>query len=155
MKSKDNLPSVSIVIIGRNEAGNIQECIMSVFAMDYPQELLEVIYVDTGSTDCTLDIVRSAGVKVIEELNNTPSAALARNRGIVESNNKIIHFIDGDMRIDPSYLKKAVNKLVDGDLACVFGRVVERYADTNWISRMLNVDWRQKEEGYISAPGGG
>jgi cellulose synthase/poly-beta-1,6-N-acetylglucosamine synthase-like glycosyltransferase len=151
----DNLPDVSIVIIGRNEAGNIRECIMSALTMDYPRELLEIIYVDTGSTDGSRDIAKTTGVKVVEVSSSAPSAALARNRGLAESGNQVIHFVDGDMTIDPDYLKKAVRRLASGDVVSVIGRVIEKHADTNWISRMLNADWKNKEEGYISAPGGG
>lgn len=149
------LPAVSIVIIGRNEAGNIKECIMSAFEMDYPQDLLEIIYVDTGSTDGSQAIAMTTGAKVVAVATTAPSAALARNSGLTASRNQVVHFIDGDMTIEPGYLKKAVNRLAYGDVASVIGRMEEKHADTNWISRMLNVDWLNKEEGYINAPGGG
>ncbi len=155
MLSINSLPAASIVIIGRNEAGNIGNCIMSALEMDYPQELLEIVYVDTGSTDGTQDIARTAGVRVVEVSSPAPSAALARNRGLAESGSQIIHFVDGDMMIDPGYLRKAVEKLASGDMACVVGRVREKHAETNRFSRILNVDWKNKEEGYINAPGGG
>lgn len=155
MPTTYSLPAVSIVIIGRNEAGNIRECIMSALNMDYPQDQLEIMYVDTGSTDGSQDIARSTGVKIVEVSSPAPSAALARNRGVAESRNQVIHFVDGDMIINPGYLKKAVSWLACGDMASVVGRVIEKHADTNWISRMLNVDWKNKEEGYINAPGGG
>ncbi|MBI5237015.1 MAG: glycosyltransferase [Deltaproteobacteria bacterium] len=155
LMQQGTLPPVSVVIIGRNEADNIKECIMSAKEMDYPQELLEIIYVDTGSTDGTQDIARTAGINVVVVSSPAPSAALARNTGLKESNHQIIHFVDGDMTIDPGYLIKAVTRLSGSDMGSVIGRVIERHADTNWISRMLNIDWKKKEEGYISAPGGG
>jgi glycosyltransferase involved in cell wall biosynthesis len=155
MTLETNLPAVSIAIIGKNEAANIRECILSVLEMDYPQELLEIMYIDTGSTDGTQEIAKTLGVRVVEVLSKTPSAALARNIGLSESRNEIIHFIDGDMTIASSYLRKAVDKLASGDMVCVFGRVVEKRADINWISRMLSVDWKTKEGGYANAPGGG
>jgi glycosyltransferase involved in cell wall biosynthesis len=152
---ENTLPPVSVVIIGRNEADNIKECIKSALEMNYTRDLLEIIYVDTGSTDGTQDIAKAAGVKVVEVSSPAPSAALARNRGLRESNHQIIHFVDGDMTIGQGYLKKAVTRLANPDLASVIGRVIERHADTNWISRMLNIDWKKKDEGYINAPGGG
>ncbi|HBG04812.1 MAG: hypothetical protein A2075_11565 [Geobacteraceae bacterium GWC2_58_44] len=155
MLTAETLPAVSIVIIGRNEAGNIKECIMSALRMNYPQDLLEIIYVDTGSSDGSPEIARATGVKVVEVSTPAPSAALARNTGLAESQHQVIHFVDGDMTIDPYYLEKAVRTLANGDMASVVGRVTERHADTNWISRMLNVDWKNKEAGYINAPGGG
>jgi len=149
------LPPVSVVIIGRNEAGNIRECVESVLKMDYPQELLEVIYVDTGSTDGTQNIASAAGARVVEVRSLSPCAALARNTGLKESKHGVMHFVDGDMAIAPGYLKKAVERLAAGDAASVIGRVTERHSETNWISRVLNIDWKKKEEGYINAPGGG
>lgn len=146
---------VSVVIIGRNEAGNISECVSSALNMEYPRELLEVIYVDTGSTDGTQDIARAAGARVIEAKSPLPCASLGRNTGLKESKHGVIHFVDGDMTIAPGYLKKAVERLEAGDAASVIGRVVERRAETNWISRVLNIDWKKKEEGYVNAPGGG
>ena len=151
----DDYPAISIVIIGRNEAGNIIDCIMSALLVDYPQDKLEILYVDTGSTDGSQDIAKSTGINVIEVSSKAPSASLARNRGMEVSCHEIIHFVDGDMTIQPAYLKKAVRRLAHGDVICVIGRVIERHADRNWISRMLNVDWKKKEEGYINAPGGG
>jgi glycosyltransferase involved in cell wall biosynthesis len=150
-----DLPAVSVVIIGRNEMQNIRACIDSVLRMDYPAHLIEVLYVDTGSEDGTPDIARSTGIRVIEESGGSPSAALGRNRGLAEASHGIIHFVDGDMVVAPDYLKKVSEVLQNRDIACVFGRVVERHAETNWISRVLNIDWKRKQAGFIESPGGG
>lgn len=150
-----DLPAVSVVIIGRNEAQNIHACIDSVLRMDYPAKLIEVLYVDTGSEDGTADIARSMGIRVIEERGGSPSAALGRNCGLAAARHGIIHFVDGDMVVAPGYLKQAIEVLQNRDIACVFGRVVERHAETNWISRVLNIDWKRKQAGFIESPGGG
>ena len=44
----DALSKIAVVIIGVNSAAYVQDCIKSVRAADYPQELLEIIYVDGG-----------------------------------------------------------------------------------------------------------
>jgi cellulose synthase/poly-beta-1,6-N-acetylglucosamine synthase-like glycosyltransferase len=48
---------VSVVIAARNEAANIERCIRSILAQEYPPELLEIIVVDDCSEDETLALL--------------------------------------------------------------------------------------------------
>ena len=57
-KSGDFSPKISIVIPAYNEEKNIKECIDSVFESDYRKDKIEVIVVDDGSTDNTLNIAK-------------------------------------------------------------------------------------------------
>ena len=66
----DHEPEVSIVIPCYNEEEKIKECLDAVYAQDYPQEKIEVIVVDDGSTDDTLKILSDykkdhKGLKII------------------------------------------------------------------------------------------
>ncbi len=150
-----HIPCVSIVIIGRNEADNLSECIRSVLNIDYPADRFEVIYVDTGSTDNSMEIARSLNIRAVEEHGEFPSPGLARNRGIKEAQHEIIHFVDGDMTMDPGYLRKAVGFLSVDRIACVIGNVLERGSDRNFLARVLNYPWSVRESGFVDAPGGG
>ncbi len=58
-KSFSDNPFVSIVIVGRNEAENIQKCINSISSNDFPKEKYEIIYIDDYSTDNSLQILKS------------------------------------------------------------------------------------------------
>ncbi len=62
----DPLPPIDIVIIGINVERYLYDCITSIRAADYPQELLNIIYVDGGSTDCSVTIGNHAGICVIQ-----------------------------------------------------------------------------------------
>ena len=106
-----NLPSVSVVVIGRNEGRNLEACFRSVAEVNYPRHKLEVIYVDTGSSDGSVNIAKKFNVKVAEERSVFPTPGLARNRGMQEAKNEVIHFVDGDMTVEKTYLKKAVSIL--------------------------------------------
>ena len=48
---QEDLPSVSVVVIGRNEGERLVRCLESVQAAEYHPEKVELIYVDTDSTD--------------------------------------------------------------------------------------------------------
>jgi glycosyltransferase involved in cell wall biosynthesis len=48
-----------VVVIGRNEGERLRACLESVLAMHYPRELLDVLYVDSASTDGSLALLPS------------------------------------------------------------------------------------------------
>ena len=47
----ENLPPISVVVIGRNEGQRLVRCLKSVRAADYPPDRIELIYVDSNSSD--------------------------------------------------------------------------------------------------------
>jgi len=57
-------PKVTIGICVRNGAFTLREAIESVMIQDYPHELMEVIFVDDGSTDDTLSIINDYALKM-------------------------------------------------------------------------------------------
>jgi len=149
------LPCVSIVIIGRNEAKNLPSCIMSIREMEYPQDRYEIIYVDTDSADGSPAVARSLGIKVCEEHSDFPSPGRARNRGWREAKYDVVHFVDGDIVVDPHYLTTAVACLGGDGVACVIGRLQERNAADNLITRILEYPWKVRRPGDIDSPGAG
>ena len=117
-----DLPAVSVVAIGRNEGERLVACLESIKASDYPAERLELIYVDTNSTDESCPAAERLGSKVIRIQPEFPSAAAARNAGLREASHDLIHFLDGDTILDASWLRKAVETMRDPTIVCVFGR---------------------------------
>ena len=78
----DPLPPIDIVIIGINVERYLYDCITSIRAADYPQELLNIIYVDGGSTDRSVSIGNHAGIRVIQLDHPSPTPGRGRNAGI-------------------------------------------------------------------------
>ncbi len=87
-------PKVSVIIPAYNSEKYIAEAIASVFAQTYPS--YEVIAVDDGSTDNTLQLLKQYGprVKALTKLNGGPASA--RNLAIKNSNGDYIAFLDSD-----------------------------------------------------------
>jgi len=110
------LPPVSISVIGYNEAKNLNQTFTAIRKINYPTDRIELIYIDSGSSDNSIGIAKLYCDKYFIE-NQFPTAARNRNRGLIECKNDIIHFIDGDIIIDPDYLKFAVEKLLEGEVA--------------------------------------
>ncbi len=149
------LPAVTIVIIGRNEAKNLPTCIRSAQNMDYPASQVTILYIDTSSSDGSPKVAFAFGAEVFEEHNLPPTAALARNRGLKEAATEVIHFVDGDIEIDPGYLREAVRLIGKDGVVCVFGRLQERFAKHNWIANLLDYPWKIKNPGLCDSPGTG
>ncbi len=149
------LPKVSIVVIGRNEAKNLPDCMQSIRRIHYPQGKLDVIYVDTNSTDNSVKIARQWGVRVAEENSSNPSAGLARNRGLREAKHDVIHFVDADTTVASGYLKCAVQYLGKDNVVCVIGRLDEKYKRRNLFSWILYYSWAIKKPGFVEPAGAG
>ena len=64
------MDKVSIIIPAKNAASYIKRCLDSIRQLDYPQDLLEVIVIDNGSTDETQELVRQHSHKLIVNENS-------------------------------------------------------------------------------------
>lgn len=87
-------PLVSVIIPTYNRAETVSRTIWSVIGQTYQQT--EIIVVDDGSTDRTIEILEGFGdrIQVIRQANRGPSAA--RNIGVSHSHGDIIAFLDSD-----------------------------------------------------------
>ena len=71
---------LSVVVIGRNEGARLRRCLESVHAMRRDWNM-ELIYVDSGSSDGSVALAERLGTKTIVLTPLRPSAALGRNAG--------------------------------------------------------------------------
>ncbi|MEH2329327.1 TIGR04283 family arsenosugar biosynthesis glycosyltransferase [Nostoc sp.] len=88
---------ISIIIPVINEAGNIKEAI----ATTQPSTNIEVIVVDGGSKDNTVEIVQSLGVKVISSF--PPGRAVQMNAGALAASGEILLFLHADTRLPTGF----------------------------------------------------
>lgn len=141
-----SVPTVSFVVIGLNEERMIAACLRSVMQCDYPRERTQIIYVDSGSTDGTLQIVQSLpGVKVIHLDDPHPNAAKGRNAGWRAARGEFIQFLDGDMVMEPDWPETAHAFMSQrDDVACVFGQVREEREQGNWYSVIFDRIWKRE-----------
>jgi glycosyltransferase involved in cell wall biosynthesis len=88
------MPKVSIIIPAFNAAKTIVETLKSTQTQDFQD--FEVIVVDDGSTDATVEVVRREfpDVRVIQQENAGPAAA--RNHGAAEAQGEWLAFLDAD-----------------------------------------------------------
>ena len=127
----NNLEYITIIIIGINVESTIHDCLLSVQNLNYPKEKIETLYVDSGSKDKTLQIVKEfPNVRTLHLKTNTPTAALGRNTGWKEAKGTLIQFLDGDTTISPNWLLTAVPQMTDSTGA-IIGQRSEKFPKKN------------------------
>jgi|WetSurMetagenome_2_1015567.scaffolds.fasta_scaffold127639_2 glycosyltransferase involved in cell wall biosynthesis len=125
--SSSILPGISIIVPAYNAAETIRPLLDSLLHLDYPREQMEIIIVDNGSTDRTVEYIRANPVTLLEET-STRSSYAARNLGLQKARHEIIAFTDADCTVAPSWLREGVRALEGAEIAA--GRVQFSFSPT-------------------------
>lgn len=145
MIADNELPPVSIVVIGYNEAKNLRSTFEAIRKINYDKLKIELLYVDSGSSDNSIEIASHYTDKIFIE-NIYPTSGRNRNRGLIEAHSEIIHFIDGDVTIHEDYLRNIVCLFKEKKVQAIVGQLDEQNPNLfNQMAALANVD---KKEGY-------
>ena len=146
--------SIGLVAIGRNEGERLKRCLRSV-PSDVP-----VVYVDSASSDGSVEFARSTQATVVElDMAKPFSAARARNEGFAALHGQnrditFVQFVDGDCELEPDWLERAMIFFeTQPHIAAVCGRRRERYPDVSLYNRMCDEEWNTPT-GQADACGG-
>ena len=133
---------LGLVVIGRNEGERLQRCLRSVRAVPHR------VYVDSGSSDGSVEWALSEGLDVVRLESPPPfTAARARNAGLarlLESQPQLqfVQMVDGDCEVQPGWLDVALETLrAESHLALVFGRRRERHPEHSIYNALCDDEW--------------
>jgi GT2 family glycosyltransferase len=150
-----NRMSCGVVVIGRNEGERLRRCLDSVQAI-----ARFVVYVDSGSTDASVELAQAKGVDTVRLDMSTPfTAARARNAGFQRSQQvapelRYVQFVDGDCEVFDDWLEAATSFLEQhSTVACVCGRLRERFPQRSVYNRLCDYEW-DRPTGETDACGG-
>lgn len=115
----EKLPLVSIVVVARNEAKNMNACLESLEALAYPKERVDTIVVDDGSTDGTASLCEKRRCRVLRTCGVGPSRA--RNLGIQAARGELVAFTDADCVVRSDWLTELVGVCLEEEAASVGG----------------------------------
>lgn len=115
---------MSVVVPVRNGERTVAETIRSLLALDYPRNLLELIFVNNGSRDGTGEILaeHSDVIRVVDEPKSGRSTA--RNAGIRAAGNAVVAFTDADCIADPAWLSQLLLPLEDSKVGIAGGKIL-------------------------------
>jgi glycosyltransferase involved in cell wall biosynthesis len=139
---KKNSSLVGIVIIGRNEGERLVKCLQSL------PKICPVVYVDSASTDASVENATKCGALCLELDMSIPfTAARARNEGfqyIMRNSPELtyIHFIDADCELAEGWLEAAYEFLESNKgYISVCGRLREKNLNSSIYTRQCDMSW--------------
>jgi glycosyltransferase involved in cell wall biosynthesis len=148
----------SIIIPARNEERNIGRCLDSISQIACSTISFEIIVVDNGSTDKTVEIAREKGAVVFEKPELTISGL--RNFGARQSSGQILAFLDADCAVTPQWLNSASLYLDETDNVAAFGSPVIVPEGGTWVQNawfnvrgkpglVMEVNWLESANLFI------
>ena len=117
MNRSTNHPLVSVIISSYNYQQYLANAIDSVLEQSY--QPIEIIVVDDGSSDCSPQIIKDYGEKVIPILKSNGGQASSLNAGFFTSHGEIICFLDSD----DFYTINKIEKIVE---------IFQSYPEIGW-----------------------
>ncbi|MFT7558360.1 MAG: GT2 family glycosyltransferase [Flavobacteriales bacterium] len=137
--------TVGFVVIGRNEGQRLVRSLQSICQLgaDMP-----IVYVDSGSSDNSVNFAHSIGADVVSlDMNKPFTAARARNEGwklllAKHANIEFVQFMDGDCQLDSQWVTNAYQHLAQHPrCAVVCGRRRETYPEATIYNTLCDIEW--------------
>jgi glycosyltransferase involved in cell wall biosynthesis len=138
---------ISVIMPGYNVEKTVEENLDTLLKQARRfKERVEIIFVDDGSKDNTIGVVKRFGVKIIRQRHAGP--AVARNRGTRAAKGRVIIFLDADCKISNNWLKEIVKPFEDEKVAGV-GVKYETWNKHSWIARFVGyeIEYRHNKMG--------
>lgn len=130
------MPNTTVIIPAFNEAGRIQTVIQTVKDSLELEYVDDAIFVDNASTDGTGDIIRSAGLRVVDEPEKGKGQAIAA--GIKLAKSEFIMTLDADLtQIESRHIQKLADSLQENPGAMILG-LFDRGKFLNLLHRAAN-----------------
>ena len=134
---------IGVVVIGRNEGERLARCLRSVDG-----QAAAVVYVDSGSTDGSVELAQDLGAEVVNlDTSIRFTAARGRNAGLTQLRGchpatEFVQFVDGDCEVVAGWLATAAQTLATHqDVAVVCGRRRERFPGASIYNRLCDIEW--------------
>lgn len=147
--------TIGAVIIGRNEGQRLVKCLASMKG-----EASRLVYVDSGSSDNSVEEARMAGAEIVLLSDSEPfTAARARNAGfdLLDTGPTppdYVQFVDGDCTLEPGWLTHAASALDEqADIGIITGWRAEVFPGASVYNAMCDFEWH-RPPGDIAACGG-
>lgn len=134
----DQLADVTAVVCSLNSASSIRHCLTFLTQIG----LAEVIVVDGGSIDGTIEIVTGFPVRLLKDSGDGLGAA--RNLGLSECNSSLVLNVGADNIVERNtVLQMLATLMYSKDIAAV--GCMTTVQEKSWLGRIINLQWKAKE----------
>ena len=120
-------PSVSVVMVVRNEEQTLERKIQNLLGLDYPADRCQIVIVSDGSTDRTETILReyAGNPRVHAVMNSLPAGkAAGLNDAMTWAQGEIVVFTDVRQQIETGAVRVLMENFADPNVGCVSGELM-------------------------------
>ena len=152
MNKQNYYPFVSLLVVNFNGKGILKTCLPSLFKVNYPKNKYEVIIVDNGSSDGSVEFLkkRYPQIKVVE--NNKNLGYVGINSGIKHCKGSYVYFLNNDLTLEKNCMRLLVQEIEkDASIGMVAHNTIN-YHDKNivsggtWVSRAMYCGHYRKDD---------
>lgn len=139
---------ISFIIVGKNESKTLHLTFDSI--LEYTKtnniENFEIIYIDSMSTDNSIEIAKKYRFIKIYLITSKPNSAIARNIGAKHAEGEVLFFLDADMEINPYFYNnifqenKLIYPFISGQLENIFYDKSWNFLEKSFLFKSLNND---------------
>jgi biofilm PGA synthesis N-glycosyltransferase PgaC len=141
-------PSLSIVMVVRNEERFIESKLQNLLELDYPQARYQIVVVSDGSTDRTDEFLRVYGDDprvhvVMNQLSRGKASGL--NDAIAVASGEVIVFTDARQSFEGAALRSLVENFADPEVGCVSGALMLGDPRVGEAPKGMGLYWRMEK----------
>jgi len=162
MSINGSLPFVSIIVLNYNGKKYLTNCLDSLFKIDYPKEKFEVILVDNGSLDGSVDYVKHnyPWVRTVPLKVNYGFTG-GNNRGVGLAKGEFVVFLNNDVSVESEWLIELVKVVINNPGAIVTSKslffdlpdlIDHDGTKATFIGRSFQINFSRKNDNLKSAP---
>jgi len=139
-------PSVTVLIVARDEEAHLEAKLRSVLALDYPREKLEVLVASDGSTDRTEAIAASFAAEGVRLLPLAPPRGKASclNEAVPRARGEVLVLTDARQALAPEAVRSLVAVLADPSVGAVSGEL-HLLAPSGEATEAVGLYWRYEK----------
>ncbi|MBL7206309.1 MAG: glycosyltransferase [Candidatus Aenigmarchaeota archaeon] len=130
---------ISVIVPTYNSGDRIGKCISALLHQDY-KEPYEIIVVDDGSDDNTVEVVKQLKVRLVEQRHKGP--AVARNLGVKKARGSIVLFTDSDCMASKNWISEMVKPFKNRKIAGVQG--IYKTKQKSFTARFVQVEIEER-----------
>jgi len=145
VKTSTFTPSLTIVMVVRNEAEGLERKLRNLIELNYPEELRRIIVVSDGSTDGTNDILslwsKRSEIQVILHPDSQGKAA-GLNDAFEAATGEVVVFADARQKIEPNAIRLLAENFADPEVGCASGELMLGEPESGENVQGMGLYWR-------------
>ncbi len=127
----ENLPTVSVLVLNLNGREYLDSCLASLEAQVYPRDRFEIVVVDNGSTDGSIEFVRATYPRVrVLGFDSNLGFCAPYNAAIRNCQSEFVALLNNDTRVAPDWLAELVSAAERHRAAAVASKILSWTGET-------------------------